>query len=69
MKVSAKTSSLPMILLIVFIVLKLTNNVSWSWLWVLSPLWVLPAIAIIGYSFFGLLGYIINKIEKRKSKV
>lgn len=28
------------ILTIVFIVLKLTNVISWSWLWVLSPLWI-----------------------------
>lgn len=28
------------LLTIVFIVLKLTNVINWSWLWVLSPLWV-----------------------------
>lgn len=27
------------LLTIVFIVLKLTNNIDWSWWWVLSPLW------------------------------
>jgi hypothetical protein len=27
-------------LLIVFIVLKLTGNVPWSWVWVLAPFWI-----------------------------
>ena len=36
------TTSFPIasILTIVFVVLKLTNNISWSWWWVLSPLWI-----------------------------
>lgn len=28
------------VLLIVFIVLKLCKLIDWSWLWVLSPLWI-----------------------------
>ena len=28
------------LLTIVFIVLKLTNVIAWSWVWVLSPLWI-----------------------------
>ena len=28
------------VLTIVFIVLKLLNKITWSWLWVLSPLWI-----------------------------
>lgn len=28
------------ILQIIFIVLKLTNVISWSWVWVLSPFWI-----------------------------
>lgn len=35
------------ILTIVFIVLKLLKVISWSWLWVLSPLWISAAIAIL----------------------
>ena len=38
------------VLQIVFIVLKICNVISWSWLWVLSPLWIslgLTAIVII----------------------
>lgn len=28
------------VLLIVFVTLKLTENVTWGWGWVLAPLWV-----------------------------
>lgn len=28
------------LLTIVFIVLKLTGYINWSWIWVLSPLWI-----------------------------
>lgn len=35
------------LLTIVFIVLKLTKVISWSWLWVLSPIWIPLALVII----------------------
>lgn len=31
---------LPSVLTIVFIVLKLTGHIDWSWVWVLAPLWI-----------------------------
>lgn len=41
------------LLVLVFITLKLTNFITWSWWWVLSPLWIGPAafIAILGIAF------------------
>lgn len=35
------------ILTIVFIVLKLTGVISWSWVWVLSPIWISILLTII----------------------
>lgn len=35
------------LLAIVFIALKLTGHITWSWLWVLSPIWIPPAIVIM----------------------
>ena len=35
------------LLTIVFIVSKLTNVIAWSWLWVLSPLWIPFAIGLV----------------------
>lgn len=33
-------------LTIVFIVLKLTKNIDWSWGWVLSPIWISIVIGV-----------------------
>lgn len=35
------------LLTIAFVVLKLCKVISWSWWWVLSPLWISVGIAII----------------------
>lgn len=35
------------LLTIVFIVLKLTNYIDWSWWWVLSPLWIGSIILVL----------------------
>lgn len=32
--------SLPMILTLIFLVLKLTKNIDWSWWYIFSPLWI-----------------------------
>lgn len=34
-------------LTIAFIILKLTNVISWSWFWVLSPIWISICIWLI----------------------
>lgn len=35
------------LLTIVFIVLKLTKVIAWSWVWVLSPLWIGGIIGVV----------------------
>tara|TARA_R100001510_G_C7448186_1_gene74322 strand:+ start:195 stop:407 length:213 start_codon:yes stop_codon:yes gene_type:complete len=35
-----KETNMWMIVLLVFIVLKLTDQIDWSWWWVLSPIWL-----------------------------
>lgn len=37
----------PAVLTIVFIVLKLVGVISWSWVWVLAPLWISLALVVI----------------------
>ena len=32
--------SLSMILFLIFLILKLTNYIDWSWWWVTSPVWI-----------------------------
>jgi len=35
------------LLTICFIVLKLTNFIAWSWLWVLAPIWIPLGICLV----------------------
>lgn len=42
------------LLTILFIGLKLTGHIDWSWLWVLAPLW-LPWVAVFGFFGFVML--------------
>lgn len=50
-------------LLMIFIVLKLCGVIDWSWLWVLSPLWISAGIAVL--IIVGMLIY--WKIEEYKN--
>lgn len=46
------TISLPVLPIVaVFVVLKLTEVISWDWVWVLSPLWI-PSVAVLGIIAF-----------------
>lgn len=35
-------------LTLLFIALKLTGVIAWSWLWVFSPIWLVTALVIVG---------------------
>lgn len=48
------------LLTIAFIVLKLTDVIAWSWLWVLSPLWI-SALLGLGVLFLVLLAAVFAK--------
>ena len=37
--VSVNTTPWALILFVIFLVLKLTGTIGWSWLWVTAPLW------------------------------
>jgi hypothetical protein len=49
-------------------VLKLTHVVSWSWLCVLSPLWISVMINVFVYGFLLLAGCVIMLYEWRKRR-
>lgn len=57
------------LLTIVFIVLKLVNVISWSWWWVLAPIWLPLAIALIAAGLFFGIGVIQYKIKKRDANM
>ena len=60
------------LLTLLFIGLKLTGYITWSWIWVLSPIWIPFSIALLIFSVAGLLvalGKIdIDKIIKYERK-
>lgn len=51
------------LLTIVFIVLKLTKVINWSWLWVLSPLWISLALTLLI-----IIIIILSSISNKKDK-
>jgi hypothetical protein len=65
--------SLSAVLFIVFLVLKLTGNIDWSWWWVTSPLWIPFAIglALVGVVFLVIVTALIFgvSVEDIKSKI
>lgn len=55
------------LLTIAFIVLKLCGVISWSWLWVLSPIWISLGLALILFAISGifiLIAIIADKYDK-----
>lgn len=52
---TADTSLVPSLLLVLFVGLKLAGLITWSWWWVLSPIWLPSAIVLVivaVYSFW-----------------
>lgn len=48
-------------LTIVFIVLKLTGQIDWSWLWVLSPLWLPLSLIVLVLVVFAIFVLLVGK--------
>jgi len=56
-KVTVSQSNLgTTLLLITFIVLKLTHIIDWSWWWVLSPFWIPLCLALVMFGIAGIIG-------------
>jgi hypothetical protein len=54
-QITPVNSGILTVLFVVFLVLKLTGNIDWSWWWVTSPLWLplaLLLVTIIGVVVF-----------------
>ena len=49
------------ILFIVFLVLKLTNVIGWSWWWITAPLWIPVSIMLIVLVILGIVSIIERK--------
>lgn len=49
------------LLTILFIGLKLTGYINWSWLWVLSPIWIVLSVIAVLACISGLISWYIDK--------
>lgn len=54
------------LLTIVFITLKLTNVIYWSWLWVLAPMWIPFAVFGVIAMFSGVSLILAKYLERSK---
>lgn len=64
-KTASNSGSVVFLVFIVFLVLKLTGVIDWSWWWVTSPLWLAAMAMVAGLIIVGGLGYLIYRIIKR----
>ena len=50
---------------IIFLIIRLTHLVSWSWWWVFSPLWIVGGIALIIFLTFAVV-LMVKKLAERR---
>lgn len=62
MKKSSGFLFFPILKTMIFIALKLTGHINWSWVWVLSPVWI-PAVALLVFIFVLETAYLCIKKE------
>ena len=61
-------SGLMTTLTVVFVVLKVTGVITWSWLWVFSPMWLTILLFLVGLLFFVAIVVIKSYFDNRKIK-
>lgn len=68
MKNSTGGTSFPLagILAVLFIALKLTGYIAWSWWWVLAPLWAPLALALVFLLIAGVIYALIGKGRRNR---
>ncbi len=65
-KSSSSGMGLGSVLFVVFLVLKLTDHIDWSWWWVTSPLWISGLIGVLVMLLVFLLQFIHDRKQERK---
>ncbi|MBW2596978.1 MAG: hypothetical protein JRC93_13635 [Deltaproteobacteria bacterium] len=62
-KTSPSGLGLPGVLFLIFLVLKLTDNIDWSWGWVFSPVWIPAVVAVVLVLVAGIVALINRMID------
>ena len=52
------------LLTVLFIGLKLTDNIDWSWWWVLSPMWIPFSIVMGIFIIIGVVWLVVRIVER-----
>lgn len=60
-QIGCGTVSMPNAIFIVFLVLKLTGGIDWSWWWITSPIWIGVILAIVTAIVITILEIMIRK--------
>ena len=42
----------PLVLTIVFVILKGLNIINWAWYWIISPIWIMAILFVITFIIF-----------------
>ena len=59
---SSSGIGLGMILFLIFMTLKLTGDIAWSWWWVTSPLWIPVLLVLVVFAVIGIVYVIKHKL-------
>lgn len=61
------------LLTVLFVGLKLTDNIGWSWLWVLSPIWIPYAVLAVLALGLGILILIVKfedgRLKRKRARI
>jgi len=68
-KASSNGLGLGVILAMIFMVLKLCGIITWSWLWVLCPVWIPVVIAIVAIIALAVMDLIERKKEVKNDRL
>lgn len=52
-------------LFIVFLILKLTHVINWSWWWITAPLWISFGLVILFFTILVIIGAIVDYKERK----
>ena len=63
-KATSSGVSLATVLVAIFVVLKLTHVINWSWWWVFSPWWIGLAIFVAILAIIGLVAGVVFLLKK-----
>ena len=59
MKINIKFDfTFPLILTIIFVILRGLNVIHWSWYWIISPIWIMAIIVLTTFIIFKIKGWL-----------